>query len=449
MIYFSSPLTSTGLYNIAMRLSKSTLRQKEASIILSLLPLLDMPVDVCHAAEIHLNQGNVTSAQALTESFDSVHYLLSENRSHEHLLARLLRVLTLLDRKGEIDRLLKSLPAGRYSIPEIANSVIKASNDLLLQGRKKKAQYLVGQVKWRDLNSAEPLSSLGMTHNRLGSFSTAARIFAFAEGKRLTCPNFYTYKAITHICLRQYGKAENCINLESKCYKPSILNSYWKVKLFNMVRQHDAARTLAKKMIAGSLVSDDQVCYLLTEYAVTLRFLNSNKCYEVFNDAIGIRNAQSFLLWIAHFEFSMTLAFSGQIKKALDVSSKGKEISFQQARELYNPCAILCDYLHNIIDNNVQIDTEKYIDYVNRWPWSFLPYNIWIYLIVLQTANCYKINENQYSKSYLSIKDVLRNSKKQKSLNSRLTLNNISWSINSYLQGSRNIYQFIENGFSI
>lgn len=271
-----------------------------------------------------------------------------------------------------------------------APATITLANVLLMQGRKEKAQLLIEELEWHDITSPEQLSALGMTYNRLGSFKVANKIFAFAEDRGLCCPNFYTHKAIAHICLSQPRQAEKCINQDIGRYGPSILNLYWKMRFLNSMGRHEDALLIAEELIADySSSSPNHLCFVFVEQGIALRFSGHPlKGLVSFNNAIAVRDASPPWLWIAHFENALTLALSGKIEMAMDIAAKGHRINFSTMHSPYNPCSILHEFLCQKYGGKTSPPSlEMWIKFAKRWPWPFLPYHLWIFLFTALTLS--------------------------------------------------------------
>jgi tetratricopeptide (TPR) repeat protein len=383
MIHFSSPLTTAGLFNLARHLmSEAPHRLQEAGGIIALLTLDEITEqDKLHALERLLIKGDVETARTITNMIGTEFFKRQIASISKGELARLMPILVLAGNSGGNERVLTRAIEMRFSMSEIAASILPLANDMLLKGRKMEAQALMNAIEWHTIEMPEQLSALGMTYNRLGCFDTAEEIFSFAEGQGLCCPKLYTNKAIVHICLSQFEQAENCNNLDIEKYGVGFLNLFWKIRLKNIFQETEEALKIANTLIDAHDLSINEKCMALIEKGISYRALGYfNESTDCFAEAEKIR--ASFPMWrcIACFEIGINMKLSKSDEDALTAAMSGHRIKLQEDYVKYNPCTILCQYLERKLGKPtlLPMPLDEMEKFSQLWPRPYFPYQVWM-----------------------------------------------------------------------
>jgi len=351
----------------------------------------DMDIKL-RAANTLWSQGQVEQASTLIANFDGANYLNQATNSDQADF--LLNTMVSIGQTSEVIQLLE-----RKSIPDcwektLIGAKISCANHFNLQGRKKEAETLLRDINPDALSIPQQASLLGMTYNRLGLFDLADKVFTIFENKGFCCPNFYVHKAITHLCLMQYEEAHECISRDISTYGQSIHNLFWEMRVLNVMRQYEATLPIAEEAMAHYASSPTHRCWVLIEQGIATRSVaRLEDALTFFHEATLDRNTEPPWLWIAYFEYAMTLILLGKNGKARAMAINGHRIAYPKARMPYNPCTILSIFLGWKQRLKVEQDPPlaEWISYAKRWPWPFLPYHLWIFLF---TAMILKADNN-------------------------------------------------------
>ena len=298
---------------------------------------------------------------------------------------------TLIDNLESADYLKQATNADQADL--LINTKISCANQFILLGRKKEGEALLSDINADALSIPQQASLLGMTYNRLGLFDFADKVFTIFENKGFCCPNFYLHKAITHLCSMQYKEAHKCISRDINTYGQSILRLFWEMRVLNIMKQYEASLSIAQEALAHYASSPTHRCFVLIEQGIAMRSVGRlEEALPYFCEATLDRNSRPPWLWIAYFEYAMTLILLGKNGKARAMATNGHHIAYPRACMPYNPCTILSIFLGRKQGLKVEQHPplEEWISYAKRWPWPFLPYHLWIFLftaIILRDDN--------------------------------------------------------------
>lgn len=405
MLFLSSKIGNTGVIGIASMLLQSTPPAIQPSY-----ELISLISPGANSFEVRLRlvlalleHDQVLQAERIFENFNATEFIRNVQKvSGIKSLFNLLPYVQQDEKTVEtLDFVASKNIFDEYGLIELK---LRTANLFILIGKSDVAELILESISPAEITNQNHLSDLILYYIYLSKFESAMNIFDFAEQKGMIHhPNFSVFMAINQFCLNDIEKAKTTIDKDIAFNSSAVLNMFWKAKLLNYTGQHDQAAFWIETLLNGS--SDIPLvhkCFYLVEKGNTLRSLGrideSIKCYQkaVEND-IGALH----WLWIAYFEYAMTLVYLRELNGALSIAIKGRNCKSYKYNSKYNPCSILSDFLSLRLNQLPETSVNGWADCACLWPYPFFPYKIWMLVltgIALEEKRFYDEARNVYNK---------------------------------------------------
>ena len=405
MLVLSSKISNAGILNIvSMLLQSKPPETKSAYELISLIPSgansLELRFRLTRAL---LENDQALLAERTIENLDVTEYIRNvQNVDDVKSLFNLLPYVQQPEITLEsLDLVASNNIFDQYSLIELK---LRVANFFILIGKNDAAEILLNSISYANITNQEHLNFLGLYYIHLSKFKTAMDVFNFAERKEIIHhPHFFVYKGVNQFCLNDIEKAKATIDTKIEPRRRTVLNMFWQAKLCNYTGQHDEAYFWIETLLNDSSdISFVQKCFCRVEKGNTLRSLGkideSIQCYrEAVENDIGALH----WLWIAYFEYAMTLVYIGRLKDGLSIAVKGCRIKSFRYNSKYNPCSILSVLLSLRLRQVPEISVSEWADYAYLWPFPYMPYKIWMLIlsgIALEEKRFHNEAKNVYNK---------------------------------------------------
>lgn len=405
MLFLSSKIGDTDILGIASMLLESTPAAIQSSYkLISLIPpganSWEVRLRVARALLLH-DQSHL--AERIIENLDVTEYIRNvQNVDDVKSLFNLLPYVQQPEITLEsLDFVASNNIFDQYSLIELK---LKVANFFILIGKSDAAAIILNSISYANITNQEHLNFLGLYYIHLSKFKTAMDVFNFAERKEIIHhPHFFVFKGVNQFCLNDIEKAKATIDTKIEPKRRTVLNMFWQAKLCNYAGQHDEAyfwiETLLDDSSDFSLV---QKCFCRVEKGNTLRSLGKiDEALQCYREAVENDIGALHWLWIAYFEYAMTLIYLGRVDDSLSIAVKGCKCKSYRYNSKYNPCSILSAFLSLRLSQLTEASVQEWADCACLWLFPYMPYKIWMLVltgIALEEKRFHYEARNVYNK---------------------------------------------------
>ena len=388
MLFLSSTIRDTSILSIASMLLQSTppntrLAYELASLIHPDVNAWDIRLRLSLAL---LVQGQIQQAERITDNFDFVEYI--QRTQNISIIKSLFNLIPYVQDSRMTIELLDYVESNKvFDRDSLIELKIRTANIFIMIGKGDAGEMILKSISPETIANQDHLGLLGFYYIYLSKFESAAKVFDVAKQKELTHQNLSVFMAINQFCLNDFGKAKITIDNYAINNHRTPLNFLWKAKLLNYEGQFDEALQWIEKALCTSVIKTPvQRCFCLIEKGNILKSLweidRAIKCYK---EAIVEDHGSLFWLWIAYFEYSMTLVYLGRIDDALAAALKACSYKSYKYNSKFNPCSILSGFLSFRIKQFQVASAREWADKACLWPFPYMSYKFWM-LILTGTA---------------------------------------------------------------
>lgn len=251
---------------------------------------------------------------------------------------------------------------------------------LIMIGERGSAKKIIQSISVDTIIHYNYAALSGLYYIYLSMFEEARYLLKIAGKMDKKHAHLSIYTAINYFCQGDIKKAIEAIEQNLTNGQLTPFHIFYKSKFLNCNGLHEQAYNLVKEALDLSLtIVPEHRCIYLVEIGNTLRLQGKDKIsIQFYKEATELKFTAVFWLWIAYFEYAMTLISLGKTEDALRIVSNGSILKSQNYNTCFNPCKILRELLLGQSGKKTRKALRQLQEGALLWPFPHLPYKFWM-----------------------------------------------------------------------
>lgn len=401
-------------------------------------------------ALILIKHGCLDQAEKITDGFTAADYFKCPHDVNN--VKSIFAVLPYVQPSSKTLELLSFVESNdMLDLESLVGVKLRATNSFIYSGKSAAAKIIIKSISCETVTNPHHLTMLGLYHNHLSMFDSAEKVFHLAEQRVLKQPNLSVHMAQNKLCLNEFETAKQTIKENAGSSQRTHLNLAWQAKLYHFEGRVNEALVWINKALRMLDDGSPQKCFCLIEKGNELRSIGkmdlSINCYT---EAIEKEHDMVIWLWVACFEYAMTLLYLGEVDEAVSIALRGCRYNSYKFNSKFNPCLVLSDFLAIHLGKPPTISVHEWPKNAMLWPFPYLPYKLWmlifscaafeknrlfddakkIYDSIMKTGkNNQRMQESYCSNIFPSPSNIFHECKVMDVVQSKLWPNDFNWNI--------------------
>lgn len=266
--------------------------------------------------------------------------------------------------------------------------VVNLLRPLMLAGHRQQVMKLVADIDVDQIQEARSMVEMASTLIYLGEYEKAEIIFTAAEKYCGSWGEFYLYKTNLYFCRRDYERLVVAMEKAASIHgvTPSVEFRKSLCALY-CGRFMESIRYSRNVIECASGSGNHLSCASHVLSGLARRAMCQMEASERILRLASEHERPIPWVWIARFEYAISLLYAGKDRQALSIAQDGAEARCSKHGSHYNPCR----FLVMLLRGDTLYSTEIYHDLIRRahaWPYPTLPvYEIWMLFMAMAIFN--------------------------------------------------------------